>query len=263
MFRNIFTKTLRDNRTAFIGWSIGILGFLAIIVSFYPSVRNLPSLDELFKGSNFKVAKGFVGGSTDFSSPSGYLQSELYGLYLPMLLLIFSLLQVRALINGEEKDGTLAVLLSTGVSRTQVVLQKFAAYAVQLFALFAVIWIFLALTMPIVGLNIGLMAFTASLVRMAIIIGMFGALALALGCISPGIGLAPVIVVALASYLLNALAPLSTQFAGWQKLSPFYYMSTGALSGGFHPLQLLIFGSITVALVIIAVASFNKRDISN
>ena len=47
MLRNIALKSLRDIRRGFLWWSLGLAGFVALIVSVYPTVHSNPSLEKL------------------------------------------------------------------------------------------------------------------------------------------------------------------------------------------------------------------------
>ncbi len=67
----------------------------------------------------------FAGG-TDFISPVGYLNSQLFFLMLPIILGIFAISLGSDALAGEEGRGTLDLLLSTPLSRRKAVLEKFA-----------------------------------------------------------------------------------------------------------------------------------------
>ena len=50
MLRNVFLKTLRDARRALVWWILGLVGFVALIVAVYPTVRDNPELNKLRRG---------------------------------------------------------------------------------------------------------------------------------------------------------------------------------------------------------------------
>ena len=49
MLRNVALKSLRDISRGFLWWSLGLIGFVALIVSVYPTVHSNPSLEKLSK----------------------------------------------------------------------------------------------------------------------------------------------------------------------------------------------------------------------
>ena len=46
MFRSVFRKTLYDQRRAFLGWSVGVALLVGLMAAIWPSVRDMPNLDE-------------------------------------------------------------------------------------------------------------------------------------------------------------------------------------------------------------------------
>ena len=89
MLRSIALKSLRDIAASFLWWSLGVIGFVALIVSVYPTVRSNPSLNKLSKDYP-QALQWFLafGGAVDYSSAAGYLGIELFSLMVPLLLLV-------------------------------------------------------------------------------------------------------------------------------------------------------------------------------
>jgi ABC-2 type transport system permease protein len=95
------------------------------------------------------------------------------------------------------------------------------------------------------------------------VLGM-GTIALAVGCrtgrrgVAIGVGSA----VAVASFLLSSLAPLSDATESLQELSPFYYASgTTPLENGFDPVHASVLGAIVGVALVAAVWAFGRRDL--
>jgi ABC-2 type transport system permease protein len=63
-------------------------------------------------------------GLEDMVSPAGYLQSTVFGIIGPLLLLIFAGGAGARAIAGDEEAGTLDLLLASTVSQAQVLLQR-------------------------------------------------------------------------------------------------------------------------------------------
>ena len=89
MLRNVALKSLRDMRRGFLWWSLGLVGFVSLIVSVYPTVHSNPSLNKLAQDYP-EALQAFIafGGAVDYSSAAGYLGIELFSLMVPLLLLV-------------------------------------------------------------------------------------------------------------------------------------------------------------------------------
>lgn len=117
MLRNIALKTLRDRGRALVGWSTGFVLIVLMYAAFYPSVReNAASLDEYIRSLPEGV-RGFFGETADISSPTDYIQSELFSTFAPLLFLVFTIGAGSRAVAGEEEGKTLDLLLSRCPSR--------------------------------------------------------------------------------------------------------------------------------------------------
>ena len=120
MLRNVFLKTLRDQRRAFLWWGIGLIALALYIILFYPSMRN--SIAEITRlMEQMPPALKAMFGTFDFTSLVGYLQGYIFSYLAPLLFLIVSIGFGADAIAGEEKRGTLDLLLSNPLPRQQVV----------------------------------------------------------------------------------------------------------------------------------------------
>ena len=121
---SVFAKTVYDRRHGLLWWSLGIGLLTVAVLSVWPSVRdeyqtlvkNYPEALLAF----FGIDKGGVG------SAAGYLQAELFGFMLPLMLIAYMIAGGSAATAGEREAGTLELLLAQPVSRTRVLVQKYA-----------------------------------------------------------------------------------------------------------------------------------------
>ena len=123
MLRNVFLKSLRDQRRSFTWWAIGLVALTLLTVLFYPALGDAPELNEVL-GDEDSLVRAFVGNIDDLTSPEGFLNSQIYFLLVPILLLVFAVAGGSGAIAGEEEKGTLDLLFSHPVRRSVVVLQK-------------------------------------------------------------------------------------------------------------------------------------------
>lgn len=262
MFGNIFLKTLHDQRRAIVGWSVGILLLVSIMGAVWPSVRDMPDLEEFLE--SYPEAFRELFNLEDFATGTGYMNAELFSLMLPVLFIIFAIGRGARLIAGEEEDGTLEVLLVTPVSPTRLVLHKAAALAVAVVTLGVALLASTLLWSAIVGMGIGVGDALTGALSMVLLGIEFGWLALAVGAISgrraTAIGVAGAI--AVAAYVLYAVGQLIDAVEPWQPLSPFYQALNGGPLGAGLPATYgwLILGAVVVLAT--ALPTFDRRDIA-
>jgi ABC-2 type transport system permease protein len=266
MLGSVFAKSIRDLRRGFVWWSLGLAGYVAMIVSVYPTVRDNPELNELVE-SYPEVLKAFIafGGQFDFTSAAGYLGSELFSFMIPILFLVAAIGSGAGSIAGEEERGTLDLLLSTPLSRERVAAEKLAAMCVELAALGLVLWLALWVGSRAFGMDVSGAHLAAATVALVLLATAYGAVAFMLGAATGRKGLAIGVSVALAvaAYLVNSLAALVEALEPFQKASPFYHYAAGdPLHDGLHPWHTLFLVAVAVAAAVAGVAGFRRRDVA-
>ncbi|MCH7608193.1 MAG: ABC transporter permease subunit [Chloroflexi bacterium] len=265
MLRNVFLKTLRDQRRSLLWWGIGLLALTSLTVATYPAVTDVPEgFDEFLEQLPEALARIFIGGFTDFTSPEGFLNTQLFVLVVPIMFVIFAVLGGSGAIAGEEGAGTLSLLLTSPLPRWRIVVQKFGAVAVATFTLALLLWVSLAIGAVAVDLDVSTLRLAAVSFSTALLGVAFGALALALGCITGARGTSAGAAsgVAMAAYFLNALAPISDVTTPLQKLSPFYYfIGADPLTNGLNILHVSVLLGLTAVALGVALLAFERRDV--
>ena len=264
MLRNVLLKSLRDQRKSLMFWGIGAAALSLVTVLFYPTISEAEELSDLFEDRE-AIARVFGGGFTDLTTPEGFLNSQLYSLMVPILLLIFAIGQGSGAIAGEEERGTLDVLLSEPTTRLQVLAQKFVAMTAAIFGLAVVLWLSVVIGALIVDMDLSLWRVLQVSLSGMLLGVVFGAFALTLGCAigKRGLSIGIAGAVAVATYFIYALTPLVDSLAHGSKLSPFhYYITADPLVNGLDPLHVGVLIVLTVALVAVAVVGFERRDLA-
>jgi len=154
MLRNVLLKTLRDQGRSLMWWVIGVGGLVLYLAAFYPSMREIPEINKFIEQIPDPLLKTLVGEITDFTSPEGYLHSQLFFFMAPVIFLVFTLAQGSGAIAGEEERGTLDMLLANPLPRWQVVSEKFLAMIVATLVLSAAMWLGLAIGAVAVDMGI-------------------------------------------------------------------------------------------------------------
>ena len=264
MLGTVFAKTIRDQRATLVWWAAGFAGTILMYASFFPSVRdNAEQLTQYLENLP-DLIRNLIGG-LDFTTPEGYLQSELFSFVAPILMLVYAIGAGARAIAGEEEAGSLDLLLSTPVRRRRVLLDKFGAMVVATFALTAVMWLSVLVFGAPFDLRPGLAGFTAMSLNTFLLGLAFGSLALAIGA-STGrkavaIGLPSGI--AVATFIVNALAPSVDWLEPFRVLSPFYYYSgDDPTLTGLDPIHAAVLAAISAAAVCFALWAFERRDLT-
>ena len=264
MLRNVFLKTLRDQRRSFIYWSAGVALLTIITILFYPAIREAPELSEVFAEAEV-LAEVFAGGFTDLTSPEGYLNSQLFSLMVPLLLAIFAIASGSGAIAGEEERGTLDVLLSYPTTRSKVLLQKAAAMLAATLALGLVLWATLLISAPLVDMDVSIFG-TAQVTFSAVLFGLlFGYMSLALGSATGrrGLSIGATGGIAIGTFLLNSLSPLVDGMEAAQYISPmYYYIDADPLANGLDLLHAAVLAVTSTILVAVAVFTLQRRDLA-
>ena len=264
MLRNVFLKSLRDQRAALTWWAVGVVALCLMTVAFYPSMKDSQGMAEYFEEAPDWV-KAVMGEPSEFTTPAGYLNGELFFMMAPILFLIFAISRGSGAIAGEEQAGTLDLLLSNPLSRRRVLLEKAASMLAATLALGAALWVGLALGAAAVGMDISYLHLADASFSCVLLGAVFGSVSLALGCASGRRGLTIGITAALGvgSFFLKSLAPLVQGLEGWSRLSPFYYYDVAQpLKNGLNWAHAAVLAGVATFFIVLSVFLFDRRDIT-
>lgn len=265
MLRNIVLKTLRDRRRSLLFWGLGLVILAVVLILFYPVIREATFISEYLESFPEEFMALFAGEITDYASPEGFLNGELFFLMYPLLLMVFAIGFGSGAIAGEEEHGTLDLLLSNPLNRWHLVLEKFIAMLVCTMLLTIVFWATLAIGGAAIDMGLNLVRLAAVCFSGFLLAIAYGALALAVGCARGKRGLSMGVAGALGvyGYMLNALAPLIDWLEPFQVASPFYYyIDANPLSNGLDPLHAAALIGLTVFFLGIAIVTFERRDLA-
>jgi ABC-2 type transport system permease protein len=203
-------------------------------------------------------------GGGDMSTPEGWYQLETFGMMAPIAVMVVTVAIGAGSLAGEEERRTMGLLLANPVSRPTIVLQNVAAMV--LYGVVVGIAIFAGVAIGSLlgglGMSVGNIAATSLLVTLVGVV--FGAVALAMGAATGRVKVAVygTVGIALVLYVLNAFLPFNDTLAGYAKWSPFYYyLSSDPLVNGMNWGHGAILAGLTVGLVALAVALFERRDL--
>ncbi|MDQ6848854.1 MAG: ABC transporter permease [Actinomycetota bacterium] len=253
---------LRLRRRSMVGYTIGMVAYAFVIVALYPTFKNDQNLNRFTQGGGAKFAALF-GASGPLTTPPGWLNANLYGNFVPLVVLLLTIGYGAHAIGGQDEDGTLGVVATLPVSRRSLVLQKFAtmcALAVPV----SVATLLCVLAGRSFELSVGIGQLVAITIGTLLLGIDFGALALLIGALtgSRGTALGVTSSAAAAAYLISSLAPVVPWIRPVRGVSPFYYaVGQGQLVQGLRTPSLIVLIAVALALLAAAVVAFERLDI--
>lgn len=265
MLRNPFVKSLRDQARGLLIWSLSIAAYVALLIAVYPSIAKsaddlqgyLDNLPEAFR-------KAFLGAGGDFTSPAGYINTELFSWLGPIIFIVYGIGAASRALAGEEEDGTLGLLLAYPLTRRRLILQRFAAMAASIGALGTAFWLVLVLATRLAGMDVGAADLGQALLLFTLLGLAVGSVTLAVGgatgrkalSIAAGAG------VGAGMYLLNTLGQLDDTIEPFRVLSLFYYTGgTTPLGQGLAAGHVAVLLGASAALLTATLVLFERRDL--
>jgi ABC-2 type transport system permease protein len=263
MFRNLFLKTLRDGRLAIAGWSCGM-----VLISFYVAWV-FPFLNEsaAIRGvldSLPPVIRNLIGKNNPLATPEGFFNLQPFSVFAPLLFLILAISRGSDALAGEEERGTLELLLAAPLARPRLVLEKFAALAVELLVVALALWAGMSLATSIFHIPLTAGRFIAPAGGCFLIGLFFLAVAMLAGAVSGRRRLSASLagVLAAFTYLFDAYAPMVEALRPFRKFSPFFWYNGHApLINGFRAGPPLLLFGLTLLLLLLAVLAFQRRQL--
>jgi beta-exotoxin I transport system permease protein len=255
--------SLATQRRAVLGWGIGLAAVATMYAAFYPSITQSAGEMETFLKNMPDAFKELVGG--DYTSPAGYLRAELFSLLGPILFLVYAVGAGGKALAGEEEARSLDLLLSTPLSRARVVRDKALAMLISMFGLSAFLFVMVVGVGRPFDLIVPVQDAAAACVMLLLVGLAFGSIALAVGCATgrKSTAFAVTGVVAVATYVLNVLAPSVSSLEWSRPLSPFrWYLAPDPLTTGLHAANVTVLIAITTVSTAFAFWSFRRRDLA-
>lgn len=246
-------------------WSVSLVALIALIILIYPTFQGQADQLDRSLGNIPQSAKALITDTSDIFSPEGYLSSQLFYLTLPLILSILSIGLGSSLVNREEQNGTLELLLSRPISRSELLLGKAFVGLLVLAAVCAVSVVTTIICSKAVHIGVPLERLAGACLLATLLSVVFGAVAFtlsALGRASRLMSVGVASLIAFASYLLSSLAG-TVHWLEWPaKVLPFhYYQPANVMNGIYHWWYTAAFGGVIIVLFLLALIGFRRRDI--
>jgi ABC-2 type transport system permease protein len=262
--RGVLGRALFDQRRSLGWWAVGIVGFVVLMVAYWPSIHEQGEALQRVVNNMPPVMKAFTGDLSAFTSGPGYLQGEVFALALPVLLLVYGIGRGSDTIAGEEERGQLEMTLAEPISRGRVVVGKAGALALGIAALGLVAFIAIAVGSAALSMDVPatrlLLAVTGT-----VVFGLaMGALALAVGALTGRKAIATGVPVGLVvvAWLLEGIARLTNSVEWILPLSPLHQYTVGAqLTGIAEPWRLVVLFAAALLFFAVATWGLERRDV--
>ncbi len=260
--RSVYLKTLRDLRVPILAWGLGMGCLMALVLATVPSLLATPQAraSMVALGPSFAWFAEPIGVDT----PGGYATWK-YGLTI-LLVVIWPILAQTGLLRGAEERGSLDALLSLPRGRTRVALEVVAAIGTALLVMGLLVGFLVYAGGAKAGADFGLGDAILFGVNLALIAGVFGAIALLISQFTwerrAAVGsTAGLLLLFIVLDMAHRVIPNTVWLA---RLSPVYYYNLSKSlvpSHGTNVGAMLLLLALTVLLDCVAIWLFARRDI--
>jgi len=261
MHAEVALLDLRLRGRSLISYTLGMACYTELIVVVYPQFKNSTSLDQLTHQNS--AAAALFGLSGSLTSPTGWLNSNIYENLLPLMVLLITIGYGASCIAGQDEDGTLALVTALPISRRTLLLQKATALCLQALLLASTTLLCVLggreFDLPINVLNLVGMSLGVALLGID-----FGLVALAIGSWtgSRGAALGGAASLAAASYVVSSLAPVVSWLHPARYASLFYWsIGNGQLSSGLTAGSAAVLVLAGIVFLELSVVAFHRLDL--
>ena len=266
MNKALYLKELKRNRKNALIWGSIVLGFTLMILSIYPSFAEMgEQMALLMSKMPQEMARAFGIDDETWSSIIGFYATY-YGIYITLLMGIFTSSTGATILGKEERDGTAEFLLTRPISRASIVDSKYAALLTLLLLIYVIQTLCAVGGILAFGTAVDWDVFTAMHVHGIVLVGFFTAISVLLASfVSPKVNfMGPVVGLIFGSYFLDAISKATdaVKFLGY--ISPYHYLQLQAQGGVLEVNWSASFGLLVIAVVAlwVARARYLQRDVT-
>ncbi|WP_267642625.1 ABC transporter permease [Haloarchaeobius amylolyticus] len=243
--------------------SVGIALLTALYVAMFPSITEAANLDDIINSYPPAMREAF--GIRTMNTIEGFLATQLYAFAWVILLGLYFAYAAASLVAGDVETEKMDMTLSLPVSRSQVLLEKFASLAVPLVVANALL--------PVV-VFVGTLAIGEEIAMVDVLAAHALSIPYLLAC--AGIGIVASVVfdrasiaqrvavgIVFAMFLVDAVVA-DTSLAALGYLAPMHYYDPAAIlvDSSYDLVGAGILLAATVVLVLVSREFFRRKDIA-
>lgn len=260
MRNSIFGKAIWDRKISILATSLAMFAFALLFAGMHESIASdVDSFADSFPPEFSSV----IGDISAAATPEGWLNLELYSLFLPFAVAITGITFAAKAIGKEEDSGTLELLLASPIRRSKILWQKLAAIKTTLFivAFSACIGVVIGMSLFVFDVNlvnVALASLSVFLLGMVYAMASLAAQGLT-GKTRRGIGIGAGLLVV--TYVANVVSQLVDTLENLKYASPFHYMDIAeVLNGNGEFINFAILLGLSILFYIVAYIGFTNRD---
>ncbi|MBL4703324.1 MAG: ABC transporter permease subunit [Flavobacteriales bacterium] len=264
--KNLYRKDVYRNRRGLIIWSIILIGITLMVLAIFPIMAN-------FQDEMMTMMEGF---SSEMNDSMGYsaemwssilnFYSTYYGVYIVMLMSIFSTTTATNIIAKEERNQTSEFLYTKPIARKEVFWSKFMVlltvlgivFVIQTAIAFGGIQLFK--TGPIdVGAFFIMNVHGLILAFFFTCVGLFASVYMRPKKNFMGVVLGLIF----GMFFLDAISKVADSINWLGYISPFHYMGFGVMQSDFtfNTIPAIVLLALAGTLVFLSLQKFKKKDI--
>lgn len=264
---NLYTKELKRNRKNLITWSLIVVGFTLMILAIFPSMEDMgEDISKMMDKLPAELGKALGVDADTWSSIIGFY-STYYGIYIILLVGIFTTSTGATIISKEEKEGTSEFLMTKPISRKTIFMTKM----MSLFTLTLIIFL-IQTTCAIIGFaafgggNVDWSAFSIMHIHGLVLIIFFTTTGVLLSMFfKPKKNFMGMVVgIIFGCYFIDAMSKAASSVEWLGYISPFHYLDFSSTNPDYSINYLGALALIALGLIILLFAyrSYSKKDIN-
>ena len=253
---SVFLKAMRDQRWMVLGFGVGSALMAAMVLAIYPSYSE--ALDDF----ELPPALQAIVGDVDFATATGFVSAEFFS-WIPVLFVVYGIIQGTGALAGEESSGTIDLLLAQPISRARLLVEKTLAIVVGAVAIAALTLPGFVLAYYPMEIDVSLGGLLAATMAMVPLTLAFAALSLLAGSVLPTRrdAASALTAIAVASFFINSLGQAAELLEPLRPASLFYYYRADRiLLEGVDVLGVVVLFSVAAVALTLAGIAFQRRD---
>lgn len=257
MLTTVFTKTVRDR------WRGSLIGSVTLALFLLMGMAVYRNIDLTIYTDLPEALRALINIPAD-ADIGGLAYGAIYSSYGALTVAAIAIAMGSAAIAGEERDGTIGLLLANPRSRTYVLISKTASLVLLIGIGAMILWgaghlVPAVLDVDITGMHVG-----ALVLHLFVNALFYGFMALAIGAWTGKGGLASGVTagVMVVAFFIAGLLPVVEGLENVARISPWYYFdSSQPVVNGISWSHLGVLIAAVAALGITALIGVNRRDL--
>lgn len=264
----LLRQYLRREAGGLLGWGLALPAVVFPLMGLYRLMEQTDSFAELNRMIEQLPAalKTMMGGNLPVNTLDAWLQAQVFGFVVPLMLTIYTALAALGVLTREMDGHTMDFLLALPVRRSAVILSRLGGLALNLALLHGVLLLSAGAAVALVGGEPDWRTYALILCNQYLIYTALAALLVLLTVFADDLqkGLMITLGVALAMFFLPHAIPPGSPLDAVKRLSLFYYYEPGAVlaRGALPGADLLVLAAVAAGCAAGAVWLFNRKQVT-